>query len=241
VVPQPNEAVVVEVDTTHDRYRLVAGSNNNFGTSGNGVPALKALLESPTDLAISTTSRAIYFTDGEVVGRIDSKGIISTVAGGGTSLADGVPALQASLTSPGAIAVDRNEIIYVCEAAPASRVRRFTVNGKILTIAGTGISGFNGDGIPALRAQLSNPQGVATDLWGNVYISDQANYRVRRVDSSGIISTVAGTGEMGSGPDGVPPRQSHLDGPATLKIDAEGNLYVGEFFGGRIRHFKVPQ
>jgi sugar lactone lactonase YvrE len=119
-------------------------------------------------------------------------------------------------------------------------VRRFTVGGNIVTIAGVpGTSGFSGDDVLATQAQLGNPQGLAVDAIGNLYIADSSNQRVRRVDVAGFISTVAGTGEVGSGPDGVPAKLTKLSGPRQLSIDARGNIYVGEEFGNRVRRFRL--
>src|SRR5262249_27021862 len=123
---------------------------------------------------------------------------------------------------------------------PTSSVRQFTVGGAIRTIAGIpGQSGYNGDEVAATAALLDNPQGLALDAAGNLYVADSLNNRVRRVDLQGTISTVGGTGEAGSGPDGVPATISKLDGPRYVAVDGHGNIFVGEEFANRVRRFRI--
>jgi hypothetical protein len=103
------------------------------------------------------------------------------------------------------------------------------VAGLITTIAGNGTTGFSGDGGLATNAQLNLPSGVAVDSGGNVYVSDTYNFRVRKIDSSGIISTIAGTGLAAYSCDGVPSRSAALVYPTGLKVDTAGNLFVGDW------------
>lgn len=155
-------------------------------------------------------------------------------------MSDGIPATQAQLTQPCAVCVDKNETIYVANRSPESTVRAFTIGGAINTVAGvSGVTGFNADRIPANQAELNDPQGLAVDASGNLYISDSGNNRVRKVDTARLMSTIAGTGEQGSGPDGVPAFLSKLSGPRQLALDGRGNIYVGEEFGNRVRRFRI--
>ncbi|MFI2343015.1 NHL domain-containing protein, partial [Nocardia gamkensis] len=121
---------------------------------------------------------------------------ITTVAGTGTEgySGDNQPAINADLDFPDGVAVDRAGNLYIAERYN-HRVRRVDhATGVITTVAGTGTDGYNGDNQPAIDAELNVPEGVAVDGAGNLYIVDRVNYRVRRVDPAGVITTVAGTG-----------------------------------------------
>ncbi|MCY4588591.1 MAG: SBBP repeat-containing protein, partial [Bryobacterales bacterium] len=142
---------------------------------------------------------------------------ISTFAGT-WEVGDGGPATAAGLTYPGGVAADGLGNIYIAGSSN-NRIRRVDPSGTITTIAGTGERGFGGDGGPATQAQLASPGGVAVDGLGNVYISDMNNHRIRRVDSSGIITTIAGTGERGFGGDGGPATAARLYLPDGVAID----------------------
>ena len=107
--------------------------------------------------------------------------------------------------------------------------------GVITTIAGTGEPGFGGDGGPAVQAQLASPYSVAIDGAGNLYFADQRNHRIRMVDFSGTISTIAGTGEPGFGGDGGPAVEAQLNSPTGVAADAAGNLYIADWLNYRIR------
>lgn len=153
--------------------------------------------------------------------------IITTVAGNGVNadIGDGGPALNASLNVPYGGVFDKKGNYYFVEAG-ANRVRCLASTGIINTIAGTGAAGYNGDGILATNAQLNTPNWVATDTFGNIYISDQNNLRIRRVDALGIIHTVAGNGGLGYGGDGGPAINTSLSYTSGVGTDDTGNLYV---------------
>jgi sugar lactone lactonase YvrE len=108
-------------------------------------------------------------------------------------------------------------------------------SGNITTVAGTGTDGYNGDNIPASSAQLNDPEAVAVDGAGNLYIADRTNYRVRKVDTSGNITTVAGTGTAGYNGDGIPASTAQLSQPTGLALDGVGNVYIADFAGQRVR------
>src|SRR4051794_27360873 len=130
-----------------------------------------------------------------VGGAIATAGDISTVAGngGGTASGNGGPATSAGVPGPTAVALDSAANLYIA-SKPANQVRKVNASGTISTFAGTGPSGFSGDGGPASLAKLNQPQGATVDTSGNVYIADAANHRVRMVDTSGTITTVTGNG-----------------------------------------------
>jgi sugar lactone lactonase YvrE len=116
-----------------------------------------------------------------------------------------------------------------------NRIRRVDPAGIITTIAGTGAKGFAGDNGPATRAQLSNVGGVAVDAAGNIYIADSSNGRVRRIDTKGIITTVAGTGVLGDAGNNRPATEAGLQYPGGVTVDGAGNLYIVDQNGNRIR------
>jgi len=153
---------------------------------------------------------------------------IQTVAGSNSN-GDGAPALDALLSQAEGIAVDGSGVIYVADAAD-NRIRKITRDGKIQTLAGTGVAGFAGDGGQAAAAQLNQPYGLAVDSSGNVYIADLGNARVRKVSVDGTIQTVAGGGSMiASGSGAVPAINAQFLEPRNVAVDPNGNLYVSDF------------
>ncbi len=125
----------------------------------------------------------------------------------------------------GGIAVDKWKNIYYADGSD-HRVRKITADGIIHTIAGTGVAGYNGDGIPATDAQLNIPEGIAVDDTGNVYIGDRLNYRIRKINTSGVITTVAGSGIPAFTPDGARADTSALNGVSCIIVDNVGNIYL---------------
>ena len=132
---------------------------------------------------------------------------IDTIAGG--AVGDNGPAVGARLYYPNDVAVDGSGNLYIADT-DNHRIRRVDLSGTITTVAGTGESGFSGDDGPAVRARLYYPRGVAVDADGNLFVADSWNNRVRRVDPSGTITTVAGTGESGFSGDGGPAALAQL-------------------------------
>ncbi|MBZ5619341.1 MAG: hypothetical protein LAQ69_11555 [Acidobacteriia bacterium] len=158
---------------------------------------------------------------------------IETVAGS-ARMGDGGPAAIAQIGAIQGIALDRFGNLYLSDT-DHHRVRKVSSAGVITTVAGTGAAGFSGDGGPATSAQLNLPYGLAVDPGGSVYVADLGNQRVRRIDPSGAIMTVAGTGAKGSSGDGGPAAAAQLATPRNLVVDASGNLYISEFEGHRVR------
>ena len=214
----------------------VAGTGRQ-GTSGDGGPATDAQLFNPNAIALDADGGIYVVTGlGHRVRRIDASGTITTVAGTGVqgSDGDGGPAVEAQLNRPNAIAVDGKGNVYVAEYG-AHRVRKIDAGGTITRFAGNGVKGYGGDGGPATDAQLDFVNGLAVDAAGHVYIADMNQARVRMVDPSGTITTVVGTGIGGWSGDGGPATQAQVTTPAGMAIDTEGNLFVNEYWAGRIR------
>ena len=168
--------------------------------------------------------------------KVDSAGVISTVAGDGTFGfgGDGGPAVAAQLASPSRVALDGSGNLYIADTNN-HRIRKVDAAGVITTVAGDGTRGYGGDGGPAVAAQLYFPYGVAPDGMGNLYIADTSNHRIRKVDASGMITTVAGDGTLGFGGDGGPAVAAQLSRPYGVAPDGTGNLYIADRNNHRIR------
>lgn len=236
------------VDTTNHRIRRVdartgiistyAGGGSN---SGNGLPATFTALDQPQGLAFDPAGNLIVTDTGDgLVRRINTTtGIASNIFGIGqaSTSGDGGPAVQAAVLIPRGVAVDRSGNIFISDGS--HRVRRIdAVTGIVRTVAGTGLAGFSGDTGLATSAQLNTPMGLATDAAGNLYIADQGNSRVRKVDVlSGIINTVAGDGTFTVTPsgEGIQAKSGSLPIPSAVAVDAAGNLFIADVTTSRIR------
>jgi sugar lactone lactonase YvrE len=147
---------------------------------------------------------------------------------------DGGPAKSASFAQPTGLAVDSNGNVYIADMGN-QRVRKISASGVVSTVAGTGTAGFSGDGGPGTQAQLSSPYGVAVDPAGNVYIADTGNGRIRMVDSSGTITTVAGSNGFLYSGDGGLATNAVFDSPFGIAADSHGNLFVADQYDSVIR------
>ncbi len=200
------------------------------GNSGDNGPAAAATMDGPSGLSFDSAGN-LYFADlrNHTVRRIDAAGThtITRVAGGGITLGDGGPALSAALALPNGTAVDGTGNLYITDWTDANdaRVRRVdSVTKVITTISGQGTNP-DGDGLPAANAKLVYPNDVLVDGVGNVYVADSGHGKVRRIDASGIISTIAGGGTAGLG-DGGPARSARLGSVGALSFDKGGNLLL---------------
>ena len=236
---------VYVADTNNHRIRKVDPSGTTAtiagtgvpGFSGDGGPAVQAQLNLPGDVAVDGSGNVyIADTNNHRLRRVDSSGTTATIAGTGVSgfSGDGGPAVQARLNLPGDVAVDGSGNIYIADTNN-HRIRKVDPSGTITTIAGTGVSGFSGNGGPAVQAQLYLPDGVAVDGSGNVYIADTNNHRIRKVDPSGTITTIAGTGVSGFSGNGGPAVQAQLYLPDGVAVDGSGNVYIADTNNHRIR------
>lgn len=203
---------------------------NGCGFSGDNGPATEATIDAVADLGFDGAGN-LYFTqpNWHRIRKISPSGLITTIAGNGSGAfsGEGGPATMASLSFPNGIAVASDGNIYFADSGN-NRVRWITTSGNIHTWAGTGVGGFSGDGGSALLAQFT-PIGVALDSSGNVYIGTQ-DRRVRRVlNSTGVISTIAGIGSSSSGiytGEGGPATSAYIGGVNLLKFDSQGNLFL---------------
>ncbi len=215
----------------------IAG-NGTQGYSGDGGPATSARLDRPYGVALDKAGN-IYFSEpsNQRIRKVSANGVITTVAGTGSqgSAGDGGPATSAMLSQPSGIALDGNGNLYIADSAN-NLIRKVDSSGRITKFAGGGSAGFGGDGGPAIQAFLNGPMDVAADASGNVYIADQSNYCIRKVDTNGIITTVAGTpGFLGSSGDGGPALSATLSKPKGVAVDGVGNLFIADTLNGRIR------
>jgi sugar lactone lactonase YvrE len=207
------------------------------GTSDDGRPASQAQLNFPNVIAVDGSGNLfIADTDSQRIRMISRDGIISTIAGNGSwgFSGDGGAAISAQLNYPASIAVDAAGNLFITDTNN-HRIRKISPNGIITTVVGNGRQGSGGDGGPASRAAMNYPRGIAVDGTGNLYIADTDNQRIRKVDSSGIITTLAGNGTSGFSGDGGPATDAQLAFPVGLTIDGAGNLFIADSVNNRIR------
>lgn len=221
-------AVIRKIDLRGIISRF-AGSGT-AGYSGDGGPATSAKIGNHySGNPAFDNAGNIYISDAgnHVIRKINTAGIITTVAGNGTFgySGDGGPARSAQIL-PRDIAVDNAGNIYISDGQ--SRIRKVSTNGIITTIAGTGNFGFSGDGGPAIAANI-DVSGIAVDNSGNIYFTDVNTDRIRKINTAGIISTIAGIGTEGYSGDGGPAISAALKEPYDVHADAFGNIYVADY------------
>ncbi len=217
--------------------------------AGDGGPATAAHLNVPIGLAVGKTGN-VYFVDAGngVIRKINGvTGVITTLAGGPSAGlspygGNGGPAITSNLFNAYEVALDVSENIYVAQS-DANAIRKIdATTGIITTIAGmtTTTTGYSGDGGPATSARLNNPQGVALDEAGNIYIADTGNNVIRKVDKvTGIITTIVGSGPgYGYSGDGGPAIEAKLSIPTRIAIDKSGVVYIADEGNNVIRAVK---
>ena len=209
----------------------VAGIGGVLGYDGDGAAATSAQLVRPFRVAADSNGN-IYIADYysyRIRMVTASSGNISTIAGNGSPgyAGDNDAATSASIADVHGIAVDPSGNVYIADTGN-NRVRKIDTSGKITTFAGSGTRGYSGDGAAATAAALWFPCGLAFDSSGNLYISDYGNSTVRKVDSKGTISTVAGTGIYGFSGDGGSASKAALAYPYAIAFDSAGNLLIAD-------------
>ena len=204
--------------------------NGVIGFSGDGGPATAAQLSNPIGVAVDGAGN-VYIADqnNHVIRKVNSSGIISTYAGNAAHgyTGDGGPATAATLYYPIGVAVDASGNLFIADNQN-DVIRKVNTAGIISTVAGNGLTGYSGDGASAISARLANPKNVALDPSGNLYITDYDNQVVRKVNTSGIISTFAGTGVAGYTGNGGPATMANLYRPFGVTTDPSGNVYFSE-------------
>ena len=207
------------------------------GFSGDSSSATAAKLYGPYGVAVDASGNTYIIDQGnQRIRMVNGSGIITTIAGNGTAgfSGDSSMATSAELKNPTGIAVWGGNV-YIADMGN-NRIRKIDNLGVITTIAGTGIAGYNGDNISAVSAKLNAPTGVAVDTKGNIYIADRVNQRIRKIDTAGIITTIAGTGVNGYNTDNWPSATlADFSFPTGIATDNWDNVYVADQFNNRVR------
>ena len=243
-----SSGTVYIADDSNNRIRTVnSGIIHEFAgadhAQGDGGKALTATLYFPDRTAWDSAGNLyIADTSNSRIRKVTSAGIISTIAGTGSTVpsGDGGPAISAGVDSPAAVAADSSGNIFI---ATENQIREVDTHGNISTVVNTAnATGFNGDGAAATAALLNNPTGLTFDSAGNLYIADSSNHRIRKV-SGGNITTVAGSGPVCLNPcnnggftgDGGPATSATMSYPWDVAFDSAGNMLIADSSNNRIR------
>lgn len=201
-----------------------------------------ASLNLPTTMTLDIFGNLyITDTDNHRIRKIDVNGIITTVAGNGNEVYNGddQAATLANVGYPSSIVFDKEGNFYICDQSN-HRIRKVHANGIIYTVAGTGIAAIVGDYGLATETSLNYPVCMSLDSAGNLYVVEHYNYRVRKVDVNGVITTAAGTGSFGYNGDNIAATDAQLSFPTWVTTDASGNLYISDRYRNRIRKVTFP-
>ncbi len=231
-------ASVVYIITPDGNLNLFAGQVGAYQFGGDNIPATSSSFVQPEGLALDGSGNLYISDPGDNRIRMVSAatGVITTFAGNGTAgfSGDGGPASQAMLNFPQGIAFDPKGNLIIADRGN-NRLRMVTPTGAISTIAGDGTSASTGNGGPASVAGLHHPYVVAADSGGNIFLIESTAETVREISPGGLISLVAGNGQIGFGGDGGPALQASFSQAQGLAVDSGGNLYVADFNNNRVR------
>jgi len=230
--------VVRRVDAKTQVISTVAGTGSP-GFSGDGGPATKAQLKEPHSIEFNREGHLLICDIGNHrIREVDLKrGTIDTWGGTGKrgKIVDGTSIGEAPLNGPRALAHARNGDMYLV-LREGNAVYRVDARGnRLYRVAGTGETGNAGDGGPAVDAKLAGPKGIAYATSGNIYLADTENHSIRKVElKTGVITTVAGTGKRGDGPDGDP-LKCLLSRPHGIYVSPDGKVWIGDSESHRVR------
>ena|GEM_PF-6706544 len=229
-------------DTVKNKIITIAGSSFRYGpleaAPKDDGPAIAADISGPRYI-ITDMDGNIYVSDigHHTIRKISRSGTITRVAGNNTKgySGDGGSPFDAQLNEPAGIALDKAGNLFIADLGNhvIRMVNRTT--GLISTFAGTGVKGFSGDNGPAVQAQLYSPNGLTFDGNGNLLVADQDAQVVRKISPGGIITTIAGTGEVGYSGDNGPATQAKLSIPTDVRVDAQGNIYIADSWNNLVR------
>jgi sugar lactone lactonase YvrE len=233
----------------HDSHRVrrvdaggtittVVNQSGRNGSAQDGQAAINQALRKPTGVAVDAAGNLLIAdADDHRVLIVGTDGIIRTFAGNGTAAfgGDNGPATSAMLNTPLRMAIAGDGSVFIADFNNHS-IRRVDPGGIITTVAGTGTPGSSGDGGPATEARLNNPSGLTFDAAGNLYIADFGNHRVRRIDTGGVITTIAGSGTPGGLGDGGAAGAAQLNKPTDVALMADGALLIVDQANHKIRY-----
>lgn len=221
----------------------IAGTGT-AGFDGDGGPAVGAQLYNPRAVEVDHQGRVFIGDWGSHrIRMIDTDGTIETIIGSGEETFPEVYATDVrpvhwpqgtALQAPNRVAIGNDDNLYIADTFH-HRVLEVTTSGIVTLVAGTGTAGYNGDYIPATGAALYRPYGLAVDSTGNVFVADTYNHRVRKADATGVITTVAGTGDAGFNGDGIAATSAQLNEPYGVAVDSGDNVFIADRRNSRIR------
>ena len=214
----------------------IAGTGSS-GYNGDNIMATSANLYLPIGLALDDSGN-IYFTEdgNNRIRKVNPSGIITSIAGDGTGAynGDNIPSTAAEINSPYGICLDKYGNIFFNDGGN-NRIRKINTLGIISTIGGNGIRGYNGDNIAATTAEFKDLGYIRIDTSGNIFVGDHSNYRIRKINTNGIVSTFAGSGILGNNGDGLQATAAELNSPNGVALDNNGNVYIVDDYAQVIR------
>jgi sugar lactone lactonase YvrE len=235
-VPEWSRSFVWKIDLASATMSIVAGNGSSHYVVEGGPATETEILPSSV---LTDPDGNVYFGTSSVVYKIDQNGTTTAVAGSRFPIGygDGSAALKATINGPYGMDFDSKGNLFITDHGQHVIRRVDKITKVITTVAGNGTQGgYSGDGVTATNAKLNWPTDVALDPAGNIYIADQLNHRIRKVDAlTGLISTVAGTGEQGYDGEGKLAINSKLDSPYGISLGNNGKLYIADTGNNRIR------